>query len=38
MTDSDRPDMAARLLHRDGMLLVLDKPAGLPVHPAPRAG
>lgn len=38
MTDSDRPDMAARLLHRDGMLLVLDKPAGLPVHPGPKGG
>ncbi|GGF76411.1 RNA pseudouridine synthase [Azorhizobium oxalatiphilum] len=38
-----RPDapvspLAARLLHRDGMVLVLDKPAGLPVHPGPKGG
>jgi len=32
------PDLAARLLHRDGMTLVLDKPAGLPVHPGPKGG
>ncbi len=30
--------LAARLLHRDGMVLVLDKPAGLPVHPGPKGG
>jgi len=28
--------MVARLLYRDGMLLVIDKPAGLPVHRGPR--
>ena len=28
----------ARLLHRDGAVLVLDKPAGLPVHRGPRGG
>jgi tRNA pseudouridine32 synthase / 23S rRNA pseudouridine746 synthase len=27
-----------RLLHRDAAVLVLDKPAGLPVHPGPRGG
>lgn len=27
-----------RLLHRDDAVLVLDKPAGLPVHPGPRGG
>ncbi|MBV1799221.1 RluA family pseudouridine synthase [Siccirubricoccus sp. G192] len=32
------PDAEARLLHRDGQLLVLDKPAGLPVHRGPRGG
>ncbi|OYX14251.1 MAG: RNA pseudouridine synthase [Rhizobiales bacterium 32-66-8] len=30
--------LAARLLHRDGMVLVLDKPSGLPVHPGPKGG
>ncbi|TCT06593.1 RluA family pseudouridine synthase [Aquabacter spiritensis] len=30
--------IAARVLHRDGMVLVLDKPAGLPVHPGPKGG
>ena len=28
----------ALLLHRDDAVLVLDKPAGLPVHPGPRGG
>lgn len=31
-------DLAARLLHRDGMVLVIDKPAGLPVHAGPKGG
>ena len=26
------------MLHRDAAVLVLDKPAGLPVHPGPRGG
>jgi tRNA pseudouridine32 synthase/23S rRNA pseudouridine746 synthase len=26
-----------RLIHRDGMVLVIDKPAGLPVHAGPKA-
>lgn len=30
--------LAERILHRDGMMLVLDKPAGLPVHPGPKGG
>lgn len=30
--------LAARLLHRDAMVLVLDKPTGLPVHPGPKGG
>jgi tRNA pseudouridine32 synthase/23S rRNA pseudouridine746 synthase len=28
----------ARVLHRDGLMLVLDKPAGLPVHRGPKGG
>jgi tRNA pseudouridine32 synthase/23S rRNA pseudouridine746 synthase len=28
--------MLARLLHRDGLMLILDKPAGIPVHRGPR--
>src|SRR5438093_491397 len=31
-------DIGARLLYRDALLLVIDKPAGLPVHPGPRGG
>src|SRR3546814_1235179 len=27
-----------RVLHRDGLMLVVDKPAGLPVHPGPGGG
>lgn len=29
-------DMITRLLYRDGLMLVLDKPAGLPVHRGPK--
>ena len=29
-------DLLARLLHRDGLMLVIDKPAGIPVHRGPR--
>jgi len=39
--DHDAPvrlDPAERLLHRDDAVLVIDKPAGLPVHPGPRRG
>lgn len=28
----------SRLLHRDGMMLILDKPAGVPVHRGPKGG
>lgn len=30
-------DLHARLLHRDGLMLVIDKPAGLAVHRGPKA-
>lgn len=31
-------DIAARVLHRDGMVLVIDKPHGLAVHKGPKGG
>jgi tRNA pseudouridine32 synthase/23S rRNA pseudouridine746 synthase len=31
-------EMLARLLYRDGMMLVIEKPAGLPVHAGPKGG
>jgi tRNA pseudouridine32 synthase/23S rRNA pseudouridine746 synthase len=31
-------EMQARVLHRDGLMLVIDKPAGLPVHRGPKGG
>ncbi len=31
-------EMLSRLLYRDGLMLVIDKPAGLPVHAGPRGG
>ena len=31
-------DLAARLIHRDGLMLIIDKPAGLPVHKGPKGG
>src|SRR5690606_28239634 len=31
-------DLQARVLHRDGLILVIDKPAGLPVHAGPGGG
>ena len=31
-------ELQARLLYRDAMMLVLDKPAGLPVHAGPKGG
>ena len=31
-------DLAARLLYRDGLMLIIDKPAGLPVHAGSRGG
>jgi tRNA pseudouridine32 synthase / 23S rRNA pseudouridine746 synthase len=29
-------DLVARVLHRDAMMLVIDKPAGMPVHKGPK--
>jgi RluA family pseudouridine synthase len=31
-------DLVARVLHRDGLILVIDKPAGVPVHAGPGGG
>jgi tRNA pseudouridine32 synthase/23S rRNA pseudouridine746 synthase len=31
-------EMLARVLHRDGLMLIIDKPAGLPVHRGPKGG
>ncbi|MDE2362796.1 MAG: RNA pseudouridine synthase [Hyphomicrobiales bacterium] len=31
-------EMISRLLHRDGLILILDKPAGIPVHRGPKGG
>jgi len=31
------PDLSSRVLYRDGLMLVIDKPAGLPVHARPGA-
>ena len=31
-------DIQARVLYRDGLILVIDKPAGLPVHGGPGGG
>lgn len=31
-------EMLARVLYRDGLMLVFDKPAGLPVHRGPKGG
>jgi len=36
--DTLDPDIGARLLYRDALMLVIDKPAGLPVHPGPKGG
>src|SRR5580700_11718178 len=30
--------LADRILYRDGLMLVIDKPAGIPVHAGPRGG
>src|SRR5256885_111287 len=29
-------DIQSRVLHRDGLMLIIDKPAGVPVHRGPR--
>ena len=31
-------EILARVLHRDGLMLVIDKPAGVPVHRGPKGG
>ena len=31
-------EIQARLLYRDGLILIIDKPAGLPVHKGPGGG
>src|SRR3989440_10676925 len=31
-------EMVARLLYRDGLMLVIDKPAGIAVHKGPKGG
>ena len=31
-------EILSRVLHRDGLILVIDKPAGLPVHHGPKGG
>ncbi|MFJ5489364.1 hypothetical protein ACIKTA_18235, partial [Hansschlegelia beijingensis] len=30
--------LVSRVLHRDGLILILDKPAGVPVHAGPKGG
>ena len=32
------PDLEPRILYRDGLILVIDKPAGIPVHAGPKGG
>jgi tRNA pseudouridine32 synthase/23S rRNA pseudouridine746 synthase/23S rRNA pseudouridine1911/1915/1917 synthase len=34
----ERPLLADRVLYRDGLILVIDKPAGIAVHPGPGGG
>src|ERR1700719_1386082 len=31
-------EILSRVLHRDGLMLIIDKPAGLPVHRGPKGG
>jgi 23S rRNA-/tRNA-specific pseudouridylate synthase len=33
-----REELVARLLYRDGLMLVVDKPAGIAVHRGPKGG
>ncbi|GBU18408.1 MULTISPECIES: RluA family pseudouridine synthase [Methylobacterium] len=35
---TDPQHIGVRLLYRDALLLVIDKPAGMPVHPGPKGG
>lgn len=36
--DAAKPNIESRLLYRDGLILVIDKPAGIPVHAGPGGG
>ena len=36
--DLTAEEIQARVLHRDGLMLVIDKPCGLPVHRGPKGG
>jgi tRNA pseudouridine32 synthase / 23S rRNA pseudouridine746 synthase len=36
--DLTADEIQARVLHRDGLVLVIDKPAGIPVHRGPKGG
>jgi tRNA pseudouridine32 synthase/23S rRNA pseudouridine746 synthase len=38
VTGTLRESLAARILYRDGLVLVIDKPAGIAVHPGPGGG
>ncbi|MDF3809775.1 RNA pseudouridine synthase, partial [Rhodopseudomonas sp. BAL398] len=38
MAELTADEMLARVLYRDGLMLVIDKPAGLPVHRGPKGG
>ena len=31
-------EMVSRLLYRDGLMLIIDKPAGVAVHKGPKGG
>lgn len=37
-TQPTAEEIQARVLHRDGLMLVIDKPAGIPVHRGPKGG
>src|ERR1051325_3196524 len=34
----DKDTSGCRVLHRDGLMLIIDKPSGLPVHRGPKGG
>lgn len=36
--DLKTPDLLSRVLYRDGLMLIVDKPAGIPVHAGPGGG
>lgn len=38
IADLTAEEIQARVLHRDGLMLVIDKPAGIPVHKGPKGG